>query len=278
MLIGIAVALLVIPITTIVYSSLNGRIDTDEYKRGIITEGEDLNAADRFLSTTTLEEFENVKLTSPNHISIQLHLVISSEYGVKTNYPNGEGLSYQIDEKGTLHIAPQDDGTYFYNIYLYAPNIKHIEVENIQINELYSEQDSLNLVLNNCKYSKETMLAENPNLSYLHLTLNKSDWTMGGSDPMFERLKMVRLDLDSSSVSLESEHYSQIIVDAKDSQFQLNPPDDTNPTIGTLRINTFGKSTVSLEGDIKIDSLSGSISDSTMVKLPYYMTDNLVKR
>src|SRR5690606_492152 len=105
----------------------------DEYRRGIATEGEDLNTADRFLSTTKLEKFKDVKLSSSKHTLVHLHLIQSKEYGIKINDQNSEALSHEIDEKGTLQISPQDDNGYFYEIYLYAPSIKRVEVDNLQI-------------------------------------------------------------------------------------------------------------------------------------------------
>src|SRR5690606_10486170 len=204
MLMGIAVALLVIPITIMVFSSLTGRVDYDEYRRGIAAEGEDLNATDRFLSTTKLEKFKDVKLSSPNHTLIHLHLIHSEEYGIKIDNQNSEGLSHDIDQNGTLHISPEDRG-YFHTIYLYAPSLERVVIDNIQIGELSSDQDSLSLVLNNSRNDNGILVTENPNLTYLHLTLNNAVWKMKGSNPMFEKLKTVRLDLDSSSITMESE-------------------------------------------------------------------------
>src|SRR5690606_39830154 len=100
MLLSIAIALIVIPISIMVLSSLIGRVDYDEYRRGIATEGEDLNTADRFLSTTKLEKFKDVKLSSSKHTLVHLHLIQSKEYGIKINDQNSEALSHEIDEKG----------------------------------------------------------------------------------------------------------------------------------------------------------------------------------
>lgn len=274
---GIAVALLVIPITIMVFSSLTGRVDYDEYRRGIAAEGEDLNATDRFLSTTKLEKFKDVKLSSPNHTLIHLHLIHSEEYGIKKDNQNSEGLSHDIDQNGTLHISPEDRG-YFHTIYLYAPSFERVVIDNIQIGELSSDQDSLSLVLNNSRNDNGILVTENPNLTYLHLTLNNAVWKIKGSNPMFEKLKTVRLDLDSSSITMASEHYNQIIVTGNDSQFKLTPPDNVVPTIGSLNLNMSGNSLLSLKDNTQIDSLSGTLSDSTTVNLPYYMIRNLAVR
>lgn len=250
----------------------------DEYRRGIATEGEDLNTADRFLSTTKLEKFKDVKLSSSKHTLVHLHLIQSKEYGIKINDQNSEALSHEIDEKGTLQISPQDDNGYFYEIYLYAPSIKRVEVDNLQIGELRSAQDTLSLVLNNSHNDNGALITENPNLTYLHLTLNNAVWKMKGSSSMFENLKTVRLDLDSSSVIMEPEHYNQINVIANDSQFKLAPPDNVIPTIGSLNLIMSGNSLISLKDNTQIDSLSGALSDSTTVNLPYYMIRSLVVR
>src|SRR5690606_18940140 len=156
--------------------------------------------------------------------------------------------------------------------------LERVVIDNIQIGELSSDQDSLSLVLNNSRNDNGILVTENPNLTYLHLTLNNAVWKMKGSNPMFEKLKTVRLDLDSSSITMESEHYNQIIVTGNDSQFKLAPPDNVIPTIGSLNLIMSGNSLISLKDNTQIDSLSGALSDSTTVNLPYYMIRSLVVR
>lgn len=274
MLIGIAVALLVIPFSTMVFSSLSGRVDYDEYQRGVDAESAYLDAEDRFLLTTKLDKFKDVKFSSPNSSYIHLYLVESEEYGFKTNQPYKDELAYEVEKNGTLHFSMSADAPYP-TIFIYAPNVDHVEFDNVRLGALNTEQDSLGLILNNYRHRQETMIAENPNLTFLHLTLNNADWTMRGSSPMFAQLKSIEIELNNSSMSLTSDYYNHILVEAKNSSFQINPAKGEDTTVGNLTVNTIGKSTISLEERVQIDSLSGTISDSTLVKMPYYLMGGL---
>lgn len=278
MLIGIAIALFVIPISTMVFSSLNGRVDYGEYNRGIAAEGADLNTEDRFLSTTKLKEFKDIKFVSPSYAYLRLHLVKSNEYGVKTNRSNSSNLSYEVDENGTLLITLQNGSSHGPAIYIYAPDINHIEFDKVELGELRTEQDSLSLVLSNYRNRQETVITENLNLDFLHLSLNDAEWTMRGSSQMFAQLETLDIKLNNSKISLKSDHYNRVLVNAKNSFFQISPAKGKNTTVGALNVNTLGKSTVALEERVRIDSLSGVISDSTFVKLPYYMMGGLASR
>lgn len=277
MLIGIAVALLVIPISTMVFSSLNGRVDYDEYRRGVAIESVKLDTEDKFLTTTKLEEFNDVKISSDDYSYLHVHLVKSDEYGVKINRTTHGELSYEIDEEGTLHISVPEVGSYYPTIFLFAPNIHHVEFDRVHIGALHTEQDSLSLFFNRM-HPNETVIEENPNLAFLHLNLNNSDWTMRGSSPMFEQLKSIEVELEDSSISLESDYYNEILIHANNSSFKIDPAKDSQAKIGRLTVNTLGKSTISLEERVRVDSLSGSISDSTLVKAPFYMMEELVRR
>src|SRR5690606_41342160 len=98
MLLSIAIALIVIPISIVVFLSLTGRVDYDEYRRGIATEAEDLNTEDRLLSTTKLEKFKDVKFSSSKPTLVHLHLIHSKEDGININNQSSDAQYHEIDE------------------------------------------------------------------------------------------------------------------------------------------------------------------------------------
>lgn len=279
MLIGIAVAILVIPISTMVFSSLSGRVDYDVYMRGVAEEGVDLNAEDNFLSTTKLEKFNKVRFSGSEYTFIELNLIKADGYAVKVSQSTDPELIYEIDDEGTLNISSTHNNRYFSNIYILAPDLKDIEVSNAQVGGIHTDVDSLNLVVT--KSNHFVRIGDNPNLKFLHLTVNESHLNLQSSkddNSLPLNLQDLHFSLNNSALTLQSGNYNQVLVNATDSKFEITPPRGRTTTVGALQLTAFGESNVTFGDDIQIDSLSGVISDSTIVRMPYYMTKNLSNR
>lgn len=272
LLIGLALATLLIPICTISYMYLAKGANIKEYEGLIKEEANSLTVADTYLETTKLPRFDKVILRGANYLFINVYHIKSQEYAIKIGKDKAEYFTSTLDPDNTLKIEwKQSKGFYTASIYLFAPDLDDLHIGNAQIGKLETDVDSLNLFVgetrNNINFGK------NDKLTYLNISIRESNLHLDGSRKNLPNLNTLQLNLDNSSILLREGSYNRVIVNAENSRFSLNGGKSNKFEFDDLQLLMNGKSSVSFgEVETQINKLTGQLSDSTRVDLPLYQT------
>jgi hypothetical protein len=113
------------------------------------------------------------------------------------------------------------------------------------------------------------------NVNHLSMNAEKvNDFLLAG-----EGVKSLDLDLKSSHFRSEVKSYDSLNISAStESGLNISGDEQNKDRIGIsqLTLNTTGKVDVNLT-DIKLNAVSGSLSDETMIKLPIVYLKKMIK-
>ena len=256
-LIGLGIALFIIPIVTTSYIVGHNRVDTKVYEDILRQEGTDPNSKDTYLKTFKTKNFNNVNVIGNQKGSIGLFLVKSDKYAVKIDKNSESEVAVSVNAEGQLNIELKDNAkSYYKRIYIFTPNIAQIKLSNLSVNDFSGQCDQLEIIGDSIEEFKF-----NSNIAINKLTLHLKKSLLKSSESESLQIPDFTLDLDSSVVNLVNQNNAQVSVQAKDSKvnfFAKNP----NVKLKTLHLKTVGNSIINLN-DSQFESIDGQLSEET---------------
>jgi hypothetical protein len=256
-LIGLGIALFIIPIVTTSYIVGHNRVDTKVYEDILRQEGTDPNSKDTYLKTFKTKNFNNVNVIGNQKGSIGLFLVKSDKYAVKMDKNSESEVAVSVSAEGQLNIELKDNAkSYYKRIYIFTPNIAQIKLSNLIVNDFSGQCDQLEIIGDTIEEFKF-----NSNIAINKLTLHLKKSLLSTSESESLQIPDFTLDLDSSVVNLVNQNNAQVSVQAKDSKvnfFAKNP----NVKLKTLHLKTVGNSIINLN-DSQFESIDGQLSEET---------------
>ncbi|TDQ77443.1 hypothetical protein [Sphingobacterium yanglingense] len=285
-LITLAILLFVIPVGAVVLYTASTNVDSKEYAESVKKEGQDPNAQDHFLVTHKLKTFNNIHIASDGYSYVNLYLVESKDYAVKVDKRNEGHVVCSIDASGGLKIESNPGSRFsMISIYVFAPVIGEVHLSNMQIGNLETNLDSLRVVGD--RIANTIRFGENKKLARLSLSLTNSNINLGSAledwaPNELEALKVLSLNLDKSTLALNTKNYHQIDAYLNNSGlsnafFERRGEDSVKYAIEDLNLTTIGNSRVEFDKVLSINRVSGNLSDSTVTSLPISLLRDLIK-
>ncbi|UIR56950.1 hypothetical protein LZQ00_03825 [Sphingobacterium sp. SRCM116780] len=276
-LIGLGIAMFVIPIVTTAYIVGNNSIDVKLYEETMRKEANNPNAKDTYLKTFKTKDFHQLQIKGNNQASIGLFIVKSDQYAVKIAKSNEKEVAIHVDENGQLRIELKEASQRYYNtIYIFTPDIKQIDLTQIAINSFSAKQDQLEITGNQLH---ELHFYPEMAINTLSLRMKNShieaDDERNGNDLRPTQIKQLTLALDSSKVNFSKQNYESVSIQAKDSEvyFKSGNPD---AIVKWLDVKTVGNTFIGLN-DLQVQTLQGQLSDGTKTDLPAQILRKLLK-
>lgn len=256
-LIGLGIALFIIPIVTTSYIVGHNRVDTKVYEDILRQEGTDPNSKDTYLKTFKTKNFNNVNVIGNQKGSIGLFLVKSDKYAVKMDKNSESEVAVSVTAEGQLNIELKDNAKSFYKrIYIFTPNIAQIKLSNLSVNDFSGQCDQLDIIGDTIEEFKF-----NSNIAINKLTLHLRKSLLNSTQSESIQIPDFNLDLDSSVVNLFNQNNGQVFVHAKDSKVNFSGK-DPNVKLKSLHLKTVGNTVINLN-DSQVENIDGQLSDET---------------
>ncbi|MGA6117635.1 hypothetical protein [Sphingobacterium anhuiense] len=266
LLIGLGIALLIIPTVTTSYIVGHNSVDITVYNEILNQEGKDPNTKDTYLKTFKSNNFKRINITGSDSlnyvISIRLYIIKSDKYAVKIAKEDAERLTIRSDENGQLNIKfSAEDNLINTAIYIFTPDLQQIDLSNLMVNEFSTKQDELTIVGNKLS---GFIMNNGTQIKKLNFILKYSQFATNNGEqesPVSFNLNHLNFDLDSSNVNFAKNNYESVQIKAKDSQLYF-VGENEGRYLKKMNLETFGTSTIGFN-DYQIGALSGRLSDET---------------
>lgn len=266
LLIGLGIALLIIPTVTTSYIVGHNSVDINVYNEILNQEGKDPNTKDTYLKTFKSNNFKRINITGSDSlnyvISIRLYIIKSDKYAVKIAKEDAERLTIRSDENGHLNIKfNYYDNYYNTPIYIFTPDLHQIDLSNLMVNEFSTKQDELTIVGNKLS---GFIMNNGTQIKKLNFILKYSQFATNNGEqdsPVSFNLNHLNFDLDSSNVNFAKNNYESVQIKAKDSQLYF-VGENEGRYLKNMNLETIGASTIGFN-DYQIGALSGKLSDET---------------
>jgi hypothetical protein len=265
-LIGLGIALFIIPIVTTSYIVGHNRVDTKVYEDILRQEGTDPNTKDTYLKTVKASDFKKISITgndSLNYvISIKLFIIKSDKYAVKIAKSDAERLTISSNDHAELNIKfHNSDNLINVPIYIFTPNLQEIDLKDLMVNEFSTKQDELTIVGN---HVSGFIINDGTEINNFNFILKHSEFAINNgqqNQQVSSSLKHLYVDLDSSNVNFAKQNYESVQIKAKDSQVYFTGENEGR-YLKNMNLETFGTNTIGFS-DYQIGALTGKLSDET---------------
>ncbi|MGO1243876.1 hypothetical protein [Sphingobacterium sp. JB170] len=282
LLIILGIALFILPVGGMVYYAKISRVNTSQFSAALELEERNINTKDRFLVSREVKLFNKVIIQGTNNLYTKISIVQSDQPKVKFAKNTESLFRTSVDASGTLSIAVDSVQGYQYSaIYVFVPHIDSLSLEQLQVSEFDTNFENMNIYASNI--NNQFNFGENSSLKSLQLTIHDSRISIGSSNQVNSFLKDLQnfdINVNNSAISIGPSSYNTMHVDLKNSSLNFiieKRGDEANVTsVKDLQINSHGTSRIVIpEHAVEIGKLTGSLSDSTTIDLPYYKTKSL---
>jgi len=276
LLIIFALLMFIIPLTIMAYT-INKDYKFPEQIKAQETANANFNTPSDGFVTLKSKAFKSISVRGRANKSWYLNLVNDAAHGAKVSEVYKDFVSMSVDENEQLHIIIKGDHQeikYPIAIYVYAPKIEELNLSDLDAITVNFKNSEAPLRLN-AKNVFLLNLEKDFNVSHLDLFEEKvNDLVLIG-----EGVKTLNLDLKSSRFKSEMKSFDSLNVKASGGS-ELNIFGDeqgkTQFGIKQLTLNTSGKVDVNLT-DMKLNNVSGNLSDETMIKIPMAYLKKMIK-
>lgn len=272
-LIAFAAALILIPVLGMVIVSAT-QYKTGSYKDMIdsVHKVENFSTPTKNMETLAVQtSFTTVNIADAKGKVLNIQLIKDEKFGVKVPANYKDLITLSVDANGQLQILikeePKSDenrrGSYYTNIYVYAPSFKALNVSNASDVNVMAVADSLTI---NVQKSGSIAMDSQAEIKLLNVK------TIDVTNVFFrdDNMKSVNLDLNNTKLTASSSSFENLsVLTAGKCEIELEGNYDKTKTytINNLVLNTTGIADVKLE-NVTVNNCSGKFSDQTQVQMP----------
>ncbi|WP_448105262.1 GIN domain-containing protein [Pedobacter panaciterrae] len=277
LLIAFGVLMFVVPLTIMAYTINRDYKDPEEIKEQGNANSHFNSHSNGFTSIALKETFKSISITGKVQNMWYVNLVNDQDYGVKVSEIYKDFVKVSIDANEQLHITMNEgfkDVMYPIAIYVYAPKIETLNLAGVDAVTLTfkNKTDALQL---NAKDVMQLTMESDFKVNHLSIDAEKvNNMVFGGAE-----LKSLNLNLKSSRFKSEMKSFNSLNVSASDgSELSIFGDEQSKArfAIEQLTLNTSGKVDVNLT-DMKLNNVSGTLSDETMINVPVVYLKQLIK-
>jgi len=274
LLIALAASLIIIPIIVV---AVNVKMNYKESKTFVNNWKDDksFSTPSEGFKSKALSPFTAVNFDNANNTYLNIKIVKDSKSGIKIQADLQDQFGFDVDDKGVLQITLKNGNnnlSYSPTIFIYSDKISKLSVAKARGFYIDINTDSLTVNAKNVNHLNfesntklnaleinadhvEDFVQSSKNIGALKINLNESEFKTG--------------EISYKSLNITSSGNSKISItgDEKDAEKYL---------IDQLQIKTSGKTALNVE-DIKVNNISGSLSDSTMVEMPAIYLKKMLK-
>lgn len=230
----------------------------------------------------TVEGYKNVKLPAFNavqlngsDIAFKMVLVKDVNFGLRVHDRKSKNVSAKV-VNNVLHLTIEQGEDYkrhFYDLVVFAPNIAEISASNIGSLSLSGEMPALKLNIRNAKslgFDEESKFAD--------LTIHATD--VKSIDLENSKVKRLSGNFQNAHLNSFDANYDEVNLNASNTNILFGLSEeairDNNKSVGEIgRFNIITKGKSELSVSVKVKEITGQLSDSTSIQMPFSYTRRL---
>ncbi|WP_270087337.1 hypothetical protein [Sphingobacterium sp. SYP-B4668] len=265
LLIAMAVALLIVPVSMMYVVAKMNRVDATEYTTLTHDETTSLQTKDTYMTTIPLMAFNQVKIKGDGNVLVNLRLVKADKFAIKVSKEWEGAVEHTIDNAGDLELYVKNiHDRHMATISIFSPSIAALSLTNIGLGSFVAEMDTFQIYLNDVS---RFHIGDEFKVNKLSVNAVKSEFPIyapgDGKEERAGGVQELTLDLDSSSVQLGKQHFGKVELRANNSNLIfISDQSERVVTMDTLHVLTTGVCTINI-GDTEVKKLSGTLSDET---------------
>ena len=279
-LIGLAIALLTIPLTIMILVAKTSRISDRQYNQIILGE-EDLDKeGSRFVKKYDTEAFDKIFIQGADFKDVKIKVFKSDKFAVKITKDLADQLISFKNVDGQIQIKLPSSEVYARGtIIVFSPALTHIKIDDVNLSQLFvRESDSLTLeVGKNATFS----ITEGTKIKSFSITNQNlktiSDYWI---DNNIYNADIGQLDvkLHRSTLNIYNSSINTLDLDVNTTKIKVsNDKDKSHDSLENLVLKTTGDCTVNFE-NTKIKHAKGEISNETSIQIPIVNLKQIFQR
>ncbi|MBT2559604.1 hypothetical protein J7E50_16910 [Pedobacter sp. ISL-68] len=279
LLIGLALTLLIVPLTVMILIAKANRIDNKTYNK-MLMGAENINSdLDRFIKKYPVKAFHNVVISGSESSFLNVKIIASDKFLFKATTALASDIDYKIDDDGKLHISLKKRNKYQYGtLLIFSPNLESIIFNNVSIDDLSANQESLNVeIVKGINFR----LGEGMKIKDLHLikqtVYEQQDVVIPNIMIEDAAIKNLKVDINTGYLTVNNTTLGNVDLNLKNAKAEFKNEENKNVApIDTLILNSLGKNEVNFQR-IKINKASGKLSDETSIQIPMINLKQIIK-
>jgi hypothetical protein len=279
LLIGLALTLLIVPLTVMILIAKANRIDNKTYNK-MLMEAENINSdLDRLIKKYPVKAFHNVVISGSESSFLNIKIIASDKFLFKATTALASDIDYKIDNDGKLQISLKERNKYQYGtLLIFSPNLEGIIFNNVSIDDLSANQESLNVEIVkgiNFRFGEGMKIK---NLNLVKQTVYEQQ-DVATPNIMIEdaAIKNMKVDINTAYLTVNNTSLGNVDLNLKNAKAEFKNEENKNVApIDTLILNSLGKNEVNFQR-IKINKASGKLSDETSIQIPTVNLKQIIK-
>lgn len=279
LLIGLALTLLIVPLTVMILIAKANRIDNKTYNK-MLMGAENINSdLDRFIKKYPVKAFHNVVISGSESSFLNVKIIASDKFLFKATSALASDIDYKIDNDGKLHISLKERSKYQYGtLLIFSPNLESIVFNNVSIDDLSANQESLNVeIVKGINFR----FGEGMKIKDLHLikqtVYEQQDVVTPNIIIEDAAIKNLKVDINTGYLTVNNTTLGNVDLNLKNAKAEFKNEENKNVApIDTLILNSLGKNEVNFQR-IKINKASGNLSDETSIQIPMINLKQIIK-
>ncbi|WP_025143449.1 hypothetical protein [Pedobacter jeongneungensis] len=279
LLTGLAIALLIIPLTVMILIAKANRIDNKTYDK-MLTGAETTDSdVDRFITKYPVQAFQHVVINGSESSFLNIKIIANDKFLFKATNDLAPYIEYKVDKDGKLNISLKEERNYQHGtLLIFSPNLKGITFNNVSVDALAVNTDSLNVEITkgvNFRFGEDMKVK---NLHLVKKTIyQQQDVVIPGITIEDAKIENLHADITAGYLTVNNTPLLNADLKLKDAKAEFKNEENKNiGPIETLSLNSMGKNDVNFQ-HIKINKASGNLSDETSIQIPTVNLKQLIK-
>jgi len=276
---GLAIVLLIIPLTVMILIAKANRIDNKTYDK-MITGAETIDSeADRFIKKFPVQAFQQVVINGSESSYLNIKIIANDKFLLKATNDLAPYIEYKVDKDGKLNISLKAERNYQHGtLLIFSPNLKGITFNNVSVDGLSVNTDSLNVDITkgaNFRFGEDMKIK---NLNLVRKTIyQEQDVVIPGITIEDAKIENLRVDINGAYLTVNNTPLRNVDLRLKDAKAEFkNEENRIIAPIETLLLNSIAKNDVNFQ-HVKINKTSGNLSDETSIQMPTINLKQLLK-
>lgn len=279
LLMGMAISLLIIPLTVMILIAKGNRIDNKTYDKMLMGAETTDSDVERYIKRYPVQAFQNIVINGSESSFLNIKIIVNDKFLFKATNDLAPYLEYKVDKDGKLNISLKAERNYQHGtLLIFSPNLKGITFNNVSVDELSANTDSLNVEIIkgiNFRFGESTKI-KNLNL-FKKTTVDPQDVMIPEIIIEGAKIENLSADINSGYLTVNNTPLRSVDLKVKLAKAEFKNEEDKNISpIETLFLNSIGKNEVNFQ-HIKINKASGNLSDETSIQMPTANLKQLIK-
>jgi len=266
LLIGLAVLLIVIPIVVVAINVRLNYQNRKDFYQDYLENSKTFDKKSEGFKSLEMNKFIAINIPEANDAFINIKIIKDQKSGIKIAADLADQFGFIVDNSGTLQITMKNNNQklpYSPTILIYSNNISKVSVAKVRA--LYIDINADSLILD-AKNMNHLSFESTARLKVLKINADHvNDIALNSKD-----INAIEASINESEFRTAEISYNQLTLNSKGESKITITGDEKSPEkykIDNLKVNTFGSAALSIE-NIKINNISGNVSDETTVQVP----------